>query len=398
MFTRLSTFFSSLSATKQFFFARTFYDWAIFVFDTFYLTYIFKESGDVRQVVYNILITYLTVLVGFVFGSFMMRRLGVEKNLRLSFVLYILTGLLAIYLVQLNIVSFLLISLVRGFAEGVFWASVNIIELTGLPHNSRSRFYSISHGVDEIFFIVAPITLGVLLTRADSLMPSFIIFAAICFVALFLPFKFNLKKEITIKWENFQKIFRKKALPRYVIIKSLLSGIWITDWFLASLIPFIILGSELDMGIFLTVSALLGVIISLVTNKLSVIKKSKIGWPLIIASGAANLLLVFWFTPVMLYVNSIILAIAASITQPLEMDLATRITNEMDNTNELGVEMNLFQEALYTIVRVIFCGFVLVAIAYGIQTLVLLKVFLAIIITFKLANYLLSVKFLKINY
>lgn len=396
MFSRYLAKFSTLSATTQFFFARSFYDWAIYIFDAFYMTYVFKESGEVQEVVYNILITLLMVMVGFALGSFFMKKVGVERNLRLSFILYIFTGVLGIYLVNVGMVSFLLISFIRGIAEGFFWASSNIVELSGLPYNSRSKFYSLSQGVNGLFNIVAPITLGFLLTKANSLMPSFILFTIVCLIAVFLPFRFNINEKLSIDVSKFKRLFKHKELGKFLSIKMILSASWMIDWLLAAIVPFVILGNELNMGIYLTITSLLGVTISLFTHKLSVEKKAKFGKPLIFIAGLADFFVVIFFNPVMLYVNTIILTLTGSITSPLEFDLSTRISNSIDPKDEMGVELNLFQEFVYTMARIIVGVVVLGVIAFGLSVVAVLKVLVLVIALLKIVNYLMSVKFLKL--
>jgi len=212
---RLSEFFKNLSATKQFLLVRTFYDWAIYVFDTFYMTYVFKESGEVKQVVINLLVTLLTVLVGYVLGSVFAKKVGIECDFRLSFILYVVTGLLGIYLVNMGAVSFLLISVFRGIAEGFYWASANVVELSGLPHDSRSRFYSMSHAINGAFNVVVPVSLGYLLTKSDSLLPAFIIFTAICVVATLIPLRFNINDRLTIHKKNFLTLTKHTAIKPF---------------------------------------------------------------------------------------------------------------------------------------------------------------------------------------
>lgn len=395
MFTPLVKRFQFLSATKQFFVARTFYDWALFVFDTFYMAYVFKESGDVRQVVYNILITLLTIFVGFVFGSWWLTKVGVERNLRHSFLLYILTGIVGIVLASQGMVSYLLISSVRGIAEGFFWASANLIELSGLPHDSRTKFYSVSYGLNQLFFIVAPITLGVMLESSGSLLPSFVIFSIICAIAAILPFRFEGVKNISISKKNFIQLLKKPRIFAYSVVKMILAGYWMLDWLLFSLIPFIVLGSEVNMGVYLTVSSLLGIILALFTSKFTLERKKKWAFPLLVVALIADLLLVVQFTPVMLYVNSVLLTIAAAVVTPVEYDLAVNMTNKIDAKSEMSVELNVYQEFVYTLARMLLGGMVLLVIATNIPLLTVLKVLVVAIAVIKVTFYFAANIFLK---
>ncbi|WKZ23674.1 MAG: hypothetical protein QY312_02820 [Candidatus Dojkabacteria bacterium] len=394
---RLLLKLSQLSATKQFFFVRTFYDWGIYLFDTFYMTYVFKESGDVRQVVYNILITLVTIFLGFILGSIFLSKVGVEKNLRLSFLLFIVTGLVGTYLAGIGQVSFLLISVIRGIAEGFYWASANLIELSGLPHASRSKFYSISTAVNGVFSIVIPISLGYLLLQMNSLLPSFALFSVVCLLAALFPFRFDISDKARLRRHKFRIILKHPKIVFFSINKIVLAAMWMLSWLLWSILPFVILGDEFGMGIFLTISSLLGVIIAYFTRSMTIEKKTKYAWPMFLLSAFAYALLLIDFSPAVLYFQSILLALTSSLVYPVEQDLAVRMSNVIDAENEKGVEMNLFNEVLYTSARLLIGAVVLLFIFSGADTEVTLRFIVVVFVLLQITNFLLSRRFLQLG-
>jgi len=389
--------FQLLSSTKQFLVARTFYDWAIYVFDVFYMTYIFKESGSVQEVVMNIFVTLFMVLIGLLAGSFTIRKFGVELNFRLSFVLYVLTGLLGIYLGSIGITAYLLISVFRGIAEGFFWASSNMVEMVGLPKDSRGRFYSISYAFNRVFDIVLPVTLGYLLIKMNSLIPIFVIFTGICLAAAVVPYRFNINNKATIRWTNFKKILRHKRLKEYTFIKTILSASWMVDWLLWSLVPFVILGDELNMGIFLTVASVLGIVASVATNKIKIKRKARIAGPFMWLNAVADIVLLVWFTPVMLYVNACVYTISDSFAMPVEYDFRARLTNSLDVSKSVGLELNIIQEAVYTIGRALIALIMTVLYVFSVPLMSIIQVLVLLLIATKVANYYLSARYLGIK-
>ena len=385
--------FKQLSMTRQFFFVRTTYDWAIFTFDAFYMTYVFKEAGTVQQVVYNILLTLLLTFVGFIIGSYFMNKVGVEKNLRLSFFLYIITGLLGIYMLRIGVASFLLISCVRGIAEGFFWASSNLVEL-GLPHDSRSRFYSISQGVNQVFFIVAPISLGYMLVQTHSLIPAYILFTLMCLIGVLIPYDFSINHKLSINKEMYLKVLRHPEFRNFAVTKIVISIMWMVEWLVSSIIPFVILGNELNMGVYLTFSSILSIIMTFITRNKTIHEKIEMGKPLIVLTTIANFLLVFNFGALFLYVMEIVHTLTASVLTPMEYDMNIRITNAIDSKDELGVELNIIQEAIYTLGRVLIGALILGIAAYGFSVISLLKILIVMLIVMRIANYIVSVIFL----
>lgn len=394
---RLVSRFQLLSSTKQFLVARTLYDWAIYVFDMFYMTYIFKESGEVKMVVVNILVTLSAVFAGFVLSAVVIPRIGVERSFRLSFVMYLVTGLAGLYLGNIGVLPYVLISAIRGLAEGVFWATSNVVEFNGLPEDSRSRFYSVSKSINGVFDIVLPVILGYMLAVSNSLYPTFILFSAICAIAVFMPYKFEIKRDLLVKWKNFGKIVRSPRFGSFSLMKMTLSASWVIDWLLWALVPFIVLGGELNMGIYLTIASLVGVVVSAVTNRLKIEKKANLGGRLWWIGASMDLLLAIFLTPLMLYVNTIVYSVIESVLVPLEFDMSARITNVMDGNGGAGMELVLIQEAIYTIGRLAIGATVLVIISLGVAVLPIVKILIILIAITKLTNYYLSVSFLKLK-
>jgi len=392
---RLSEFLNNLSPTKQYLLVRTYFDSAIYVFDAYCMTYVFKENGRVQDVVVNILITLVTFFVFFLLGSIFMNRVGVENNLRTSFLLYVFTGLFGIYLVHIGAMSFVLISLARGAAEGFYWASSHTIELSGLPHDSRSKLYSISYAINGVFTVVAPVTLGYLLAKSNSLLPAFVVFTAICLLAVITPYQFNINKKLSLHRNSFTEILKNPKLGSFVAVKLTISAYWMIDWLVLSIIPFVVLGNELNMGIYLTISSLFGVVISFATHKLTVQQKAKLGGPLLVIMVLADIILALYFNPYMLYINAILTALIFSVVAPLENDMSARITNHLDPAAKIPVELNIFMEFVYTIARMLIGGLVLGIIATGISVILVLKILVILLALFEIGNYLLSVKFLK---
>lgn len=350
---RLYSWLKNLSAAKQFFLARTTYDWAIYVFDTFYMTTVFKESGEVKEVVLNIIVTLLTIYVGFLLGSIFLKRLGAEVNLKLSFVMYLITGIVGVYLSQLGIVSFLLISSIRGISEGFYWVSANFVELVGVPHDSRSKIYSIFQSSYGVFTLVAPVILGYLLTTFNTFLPIYVIFCLFWIVGLLIPFNFKVNNKISFSFLKFQQILRHPQIVSYTILKFMQSTMWMLDWFTYALIPYLVLGSEFNMGILLTVSALVQIAVSFFTRNLAVKNKSEWGGGLIAVSGVFTALFAFNFTTFFLYLSNIVSNITGSVATPAEFDLGMRATNKIEEGKDIGNELNLYQESVFTVARIL---------------------------------------------
>jgi YQGE family putative transporter len=394
---KLNTFLTGLSVAKQFFFARTIYDWAIFVFDSFYMTYVFKESGQVSTVVVNMLVTFLTIYIGFVLGSLLMNKIGAERNLKVSFVLYIITGLVGIFAASSFAAPYIIISIFRGMAEGFYWASVNFVELSGVPHASRSKFYSLSQSLNSVFFIVMPIALGYLLYREGDLLPIYIIFSILCVIGAVFPFNFSINQKINIKKEHFREIFADPRFGKYVVMRLIISIMWMIDWLMYAVIAFVILGNELNMGVFLAVSSLIGVVISLLTYKVAIENKAKVGFWMLLMSSLALSIFAFNLTAFAMYLTEMIRSIAGSVSNPAEFDLSVRSTNEMKGEKDIGAELNIVQESIFTIARFIFGGVFLLVYPLFHSTASVLTAIIVLYVVLRIVNYLLLAKFLNIR-
>lgn len=172
---------------------------------------------------------------------------------------------------------------------------------------------------------------------------------------------------------------------------------WMMDWILWAIIPFVILGSELKMGIFLTVASIVGIVVAFVTNKLKIAHKTKLAAPLIWVVSISNVGILAWFTPIMLYANSVVSSFADSILVPVEYDLSARMTNSLDISKKIGLELNIIQEIAYTFGRVVVALLVTVLVSLSLPLMQVIQVLIVLIIGAKLANYYLSVRYLGIK-
>jgi hypothetical protein len=222
------------------------------------------------------------------------------------------------------------------------------------------------------------------------------LFTAFCVIGIIIPFDFDINHKIEIKRENFQKLFTHKKVKAYVAMKLIIAVMWMIDWLMASVIAFVILGDELNMGIFMAVSALISAVLSLMTQNFPIHKKTTVGFILSLISSVSMVVFAFNLNTLGLYVNDIIRSITGSVAGPAEFDLSIRVSHEVLGDEHIGAEINIFQEGIYTVARFIFGGVFLLVYPLFTSTAMVLAVLIVLFVITRIANYVLSANFLKI--
>jgi len=379
---------------KQFFLTKTIYKWATYILMAYYLTYIFRDTGDIYQVVYNVIVVYTAIAIGMVFAGMIVGKLGVEKVLRLSFILFIVTGLSGIFLSNTPMFGYMAISTLRGFSVGIFWLVMHFLEMAGMKSKDRGKFYSMIFGVSTIFNVIAPVILGFLLAMFKSYIPIYAAFTFVSLVGALYPFDFKLKADRVLTKEEFIKVFRETKFNKFTSLSILMSIYWISSWFISAFVPFLILGSELNMGLYLAFASILASLIAIATRDIKIKRKVRLGRNLLVVTSLASIPLVISFSVWSLFFSGIIGSVTSAIIGPVEENLDIRISDKLRTSNKSYTELIVVREMLYFVVRV---GVSLIALLMlqHISLVVFLKVFVAISVFARWLHFILSERFLK---
>jgi hypothetical protein len=348
---------------------------------------VYKETHDLRWIIVNMMIYFLFVLGPFYLTLRLIKRTSINFAIRLAFILFVITGIFGA--LALNQISyfFLVFSFIRGMAEGVYWASANLIELNGLESNSRTKYYSFTSGFNQLLFIILPILLGTFLFNTDYYQVIFFAFSAVTLIGVFIPWNISNIAVTEIKKENVLRIMKNKNFSKYAILKATSAVWWMSTWLIASIIPYVILGDEQNMGIYLSIASVVSALIAFITTKIKLDKKKLFGYAGLVLQTIAYILLAFNLTPVVLYLHSLVDSLTDPIITPSESDFFVKSTEKVQISRSFGSEINIIQETIYTITRMVFGTTCIALLSLNINLSSVLAVFILIVALIRFLQY-----------
>lgn len=331
----------------QYYFLITIFTSAIFILDLFYSILIFKDTHDIRFIILNFIIANTVNLIAYTIGSAILARTSFSFTTRISFIFMTLTGLFGFFFLGKIFNFYILFSIFRGISEGFYWVPTNLIALDGINKYSRSKIFSILNGSGTILSIVVPVLLGLFLSNTNDYKIIFILFAGVSSLGIIFPWHFEKLENISFKISNFGKIISHPDFFSFINIKAATASVWMLSGISGSLIPYIILKSEADVGILITISALFGAIIAFLTRNIKLKQKREIGFFSAFLKLGVDILLGLNLYPLFLYLNKLLDNLLAPALIPAEEELSLNVTDKFEIRNHISIELCLLREVIY---------------------------------------------------
>ena len=336
-----------LNSQSQYYFLLTIFTTAFFVLDLFYSVLVFKETSDIKLLIWNSIIIHIVAFIVYVIGNYIILKTSSSFLIRLSFLTMTLSGVFGYFMLNKIPNFFLIFPILRGISSGLYWVPTNIIALDGIHKATRSRLFFFLSGSNSLIAIIVPIILGFYLDKSDNYKIVFVLFSLVSLLGIFFPWTFNGVKNLSFKISNFIKIFKKKGFLKFITLKSGSSLMWVMGGLSGYLLPYIILGNEASMGIYLTITALIGSLIAFTTINLQLKKKRSAGLIGIFIENILNIVLAFNLLPIWLYITSIFGNIISPIVTPSEDELSLAITDKFEIKDHISIELCLLREFIY---------------------------------------------------
>jgi hypothetical protein len=242
-----------------------------------------------------------------------------------------------------------------GFPRGVYWATHHYFNLKELHGFSREVVINISQGIKLLLSILLPILAGSLITLRGDYKLIFFLSIIVYFFAAVFPFRFNKVPHSKLTMGEVVKITKKKCFDKYALLTMLITIFNTIFTLLFSIIPFLLIGEELGVGALASFVGIVAAFISIFECKISYRNRVKIGFLGYFLLGLVNVILsAIWSLP-SLFLRSIGVTLSTATSDTIEnaIDYETRELILGNFKNESALEMNLINETLHFIARVV---------------------------------------------
>lgn len=340
---------------------------------------LYKQTNSLALLFVERLIFVLGIYAGFVVISFFLDKIGYLITYRLS----LLMNLLAIFflLVFRNNLeyTFAIISIMHGLSRGIYWPVEHTVNTRNISGKQRSSLINKLTALNLIIIITLPVLAGLLIESRGEY--DLLLLIALCtnLFALFIPFKNNFKEITNLRTSEIRKLVRKKVFKRFAFTQSLLGSFQTLHTSVFLIVPFLFLQSELGVGLLVSSMGLIAAFTSFAERNIPDKHKVVFGYISHILWASASFLLVIFWNPVILVIQSVLNAfnIALGLSIRANEDYKIRENILGDDLKESSAEMNLIVETIYLFSRVFVFGLLLIVISSNIESL---DTFLRIII------------------
>ena len=236
--------------------------------------FLFQATGSIVLIVGQNVLFAATLLVAFLVGTQMLTKYNVTTIMRLGIIFTLLYYLMILLLQPWIGVLLVPLGIVHGIGNGLYWCALNILLARVVDDESRGKFFGIQQIFGNSFGIFVPTVSGFIIVAFTGFTGYYILFAVaviLQLVAVFLSFRiqgFKSEKQL-----NALPVLAVKGNKYWMATKlySMSFG-FSTHIFMQTfvLFAFAVLDSELQVGNFNSVTAIISVLSAMwITRRIS---------------------------------------------------------------------------------------------------------------------------------
>jgi len=359
--------------------------------------YLWRLEESFKIVITYSIISYFFVHLSYILASFIISRISTKLSLYLSFFTQI-TALASIIIFKEEILKLLYIqAILKGIASGLFWAPFNFLVLRKTKDNNRDLFYSLQASLNILLGLFLPLISGLVIGNAaiqgfsgyyKLYILSIIGNLLLVLYSMFLP---ELKKQPFTLKGLFKIITHKdwKILGGSKIMKSFFS---VSRNYILKIFSLNTLTSELNLGIFDTVTNILNALYLFIIGKKMQAKKriSNVRISMILLLFA-DLIFITLLTPLALFIKELLYILASPFFSISSDNIYMKALEKEDNKNNNGLELLAAGEIYIFLGRILGLSVFLIFLQFGNQ-IYITRIFFAFVSLSRLLIYILTKK------
>ncbi|WP_139904936.1 MFS transporter [Clostridium thermarum] len=281
---------------------------------TFVNVYMWRLTSDVKYIVFQNILSSITIVLMFISAGFISRKSGITSCIRLG-ILFNLLFYIAILLLREKTSDYIVyLGVLSGGAVGFYYYGINTLIYHYTNSSNRPYYFGVSGALAAIMSTIAPVISGYIIVSKEKLQGYYVVFfiSFILFLAAVLLSycltqikEFGEYKVVKILLSKKDKAWKKLMAAKFLM--GFRDG---SFGLLLGLLVYMIFQNELNMGKLTTVTSILSIgatyIIGRFLNKKNQKKIFRIGALIIFCS---TLILVIWSNFIGVVANSLLNAL-----------------------------------------------------------------------------------------
>ena len=238
----------------------------------FFSVFLWRSTGLIRRVAIYQFYFWMFIFLGFLVVGYGFKKKGMSVLYRVSFLMHFVFYAALLLLRERSIDLIVPLGMFGGVAGAFYWSAHQVMVFSGTSDDTREIYYGVSGALTSFAAAIAPILAGWLIWLGsrgggENLTGYYYVFGLLALV--FLISEVGIKKTREVVFEEFSfkgtlKLFKENSMWRFNMIKSFFDGLTITRGFLWSILSFVVLKSELWLGMMMGAMAGLAVLSNVV--------------------------------------------------------------------------------------------------------------------------------------
>lgn len=315
---------------------------------------VYKETNSFSAILTAHLAQYTGLIISFGMTTFFLDRIGYLKGYRLTMLVQAAVAFGFMLSLEHFGSIFLFLFFFQGIGQGSFWPLKHAFIVKEVHGYSRTYAINVVKSIELFIGVFVPILAGALIAFTENYVATFAVAAVLYLLAAIYPFKFNKQSESKITSGEITRILKRKHAGKFFFLMFSNSAVTAIIAITMTILPFIFLGSEFEVGILASAVGFVAAISAFwekdFTEKRR-IKLANLSWA---GYAISNILFaIIWTTPLLVFRSLVVpflQALGISSRDNVDANIREKVLGEFND--ESALEMNLIVESVYYIGRV----------------------------------------------
>lgn len=327
------------------------------IYGLYYGVFLYKHTVSLSVLALDGLFTTAGTWLGYLLGVNLLRRFGYSACIKAAFGLWATTAFVTA--LAANHISgwFIPLALLKGLPAGIFAVASEAIVLREAGPTERGGYYQLSLVAEFMASIILPPIVGLVVHAGSGYQITFVCAGILYALACLAPTRLS-KPELVLNPRQMLALFKRPLYPQHAANRVVAAGFNQLNAFVIMIIPFMLLKSEVAVGLLTSGAAVVAALVALTARRLKQHRNLGLGYSAYAIRTIAGLVFISsWTAPAMLAWQ-----LVGKLLTPLHDPLQTGIDVHNDS---LILGKDLKQQALHINLLNNTGWFVGSALAYG---------------------------------
>jgi hypothetical protein len=290
------------------------------LYGLYYGVFLYRHMFSLSVLAVDALLGAFGAYAGYLLGVRLVRHRGYGRAIRTSFLLWTVLCFGTAMLSQHIAAVYMYLAVLKGLPGGMYSAATDTMMLREVKSTARSGFFQLNLAIEFVASMVLPAAVGALISVTGGYVWAFVAAGSVYTAGLFVPCRLP-KPEVFFTWRGMPQLLRRPHYAPHALNRTVANGMNQLNIVCYTIIPFLLLKSELNMGLLTSIVSVLAALVALGARRLKQHNNLRLGYAAYSVRALGALAFVnFWSAPYMM-AWQLIGKVATPLHDPLQQSL-----------------------------------------------------------------------------